>query len=58
MHERWTFNKPDCISDIHVISYMRKTISSDIQTWRSELTNEAIAKFFNQLQGVWISGET
>ena len=34
------------------------SVSSDIQTPRSELKNEAIAEFFNQLLGVWISDET
>ena len=40
------------------ISYTRRRVSSDIQTPRSELKNQAIAEFFNQLQGVWISDET
>ena len=35
-----------------------KSVSPDIQTPRSELKNEVIAEFFNQLQGVWISDET
>ena len=39
------------------ISYTR-SVSSDIQTLRSELKNEAIAEFFDQLRGVWISDET
>ena len=40
------------------ISYKRRTVSSDIQTPRSVLKKEAIAEFFNQLRGVWISDET
>ena len=39
------------------IPYTR-SVSSDIQTPRSEWKNEAIAEFFNQLRGVWISNET
>ena len=37
--------------------YTRRSVSSDIQTPRSELKNEAIAEFLNQLRGVWISDE-
>ena len=36
--------------------YTRRSVSSDIQTPRSVL--KAIAEFFNQLRGVWISDET
>ena len=39
------------------ISYTRRSVSSDNQTSRSELKNKVIGKFFNQLQGVWISYE-
>ena len=39
------------------MSYSR-SVSSHIQTPRNELKNEAIAEFFNQPRGVWISDET
>ena len=40
------------------ISYTRRIVSSDIQTPRSELKDEEVAEFFNQLRGVWIFDET
>ena len=40
------------------ISYVRRNVPSDIQTLRSELKNEVIGDFNNQLRAFWISDET
>ena len=40
------------------LSNTRKRVSSDIQTLRSRLKNEAQPSFFKRLRGVWISDET
>ena len=41
------------------MSNTRMSVSSDIQTLRSELTKQGAAEFFsNQLRSVWISDKT
>ena len=42
----------------HVITWNTRSVSSDIQTLRSELKNEEHCEFFNKPQSVLISDET